>query len=210
MRERAVNLGRLAFGLLAAVALGVQAYHVCTRHASLVNFFSYFTDLSNMAGAVVLLTGGTLGLLGRRGVPDPVRGAVVLCMTVTGVVYAVLLAGYHLPLELPWVNAVLHKLMPAVHLADWLITPPRRRIAWRRAVLWLAFPLLYLVYSLLRGAAVDWYPYPFLDPRRPHGYGRVAVASAMITVLFVAVGAAVVWTGNRLGRRSARSVGVHT
>jgi hypothetical protein len=204
-RERAVNLGRLAFGLLAAVALGVQAYHLCTRNASLVDFFSYFTILSNTAGVVVLLAGGTRYFLGRGPLPGQLRGALALYMTITGLIYAVLLAGYHLPLALPWVNDVLHRLMPAVFLADWLLLPPGRRISYRSALGWLVFPLVYLVYTLARGPSAHWYPYPFLDPGRPRGYGRVAVACAMIGLLFAGVAAVLVWAGNRLGWRPERA-----
>lgn len=203
MREPALHVLRLAFGLLAAIALGIQGYHVSTQGASVVNFFSYFTNLSNMAGVVVLLTGGVLGLLGRRGVPEEVRGAVVLYMTITGLVYAVLLSGYHLPLEIPWIDDVVHKVMPLVYLLDWLLAPPGRRLDYRSALRWMAFPLLYLVYGLGRGRVVDWYPYPFLEPSRPGGYGRVTVACAMITVLFVGVAAALVGVGNSLHRRLA-------
>jgi hypothetical protein len=205
MQLRAVNLGRLGFGVLAAAALGVQGYHVCTQHASVVNFFSYFTNLSNMAGVVVLLVGGMQGLRGRRGVPDGVRGAVVLYMTVTGVIYAVLLEGYHLPLALGWVNDVVHKLMPAVYIADWLLVPPARRLGYRSVLGWMVFPFAYLTYSLVRGPIADWYAYPFLDPRRPRGYERVTVACLMITMLFAGAASAIVWVGNRRG--AGRSAG---
>ncbi|WP_211785877.1 Pr6Pr family membrane protein [Kitasatospora atroaurantiaca] len=200
-----MNVLRLVFGLLAAVALGIQGYHVSTQGASMSNFFSYFTILSNMAGVVVLLTGGVLGLLGRPGVPDGVRGAVVLYMTITGLVYAVLLSGYHLPLEIIWVNTVVHKIMPLVYLVDWLAAPPRRRIAYRTALTWLAFPFLYLAYSLIRGPIVHWYAYPFLDPARSGGYGRIAGACTLMTVAFVLVAAALVRAGNALRRRQERA-----
>jgi len=58
---------------------------------------------------------------------------------------------------------------------------PRERIPVRTSLVWLAFPLLYLVYSLVRGPIVEWYPYPFLDPRSA-GYGTVAVMSVLIAV----------------------------
>ncbi|MDH6575239.1 Pr6Pr family membrane protein [Kitasatospora sp. MAP5-34] len=201
MRDRVVDVLRLALGLLAAVAVGVQAYHTSTQGASLVNFFSYFTILSNLAGIVVLLAGGALGLLGRPGVPDGLRGAVVLYLAITGLVYVLLLSSEDVPLQIPWVNAVVHGIMPLVFVLDWLVDPPLRPVSYRTALGWLAFPLLYLVYSLSRGAAVDWYPYPFLDPRIPGGYGRVSGACTLIAGAFVLIGAVIRWTGNQLGSR---------
>jgi hypothetical protein len=77
---------------------------------------------------------------------------------------------------------VLHYTMPTVIVIDWLVDLPKNRVSLRESLIWLAFPLLYLVYSLLRGPLVDWYPYPFLDPRI-EGYGNVAVMSVLIAVM---------------------------
>jgi hypothetical protein len=54
--------------------------------------------------------------------------------------------------------------MPLVMLADWLVTPPARRLRLRQGMLWLSFPLVWIVYTIIRGAIVNKYPYPFLDP----------------------------------------------
>ncbi|MFJ8041935.1 Pr6Pr family membrane protein [Kitasatospora sp. NPDC096147] len=207
MPDRVLNGLRLAFGLLTAAALGFQLYRLGTQGGSVGNFFSYFTILSNVLGAGVLLVGGYRGLRGGGRVPDLLRGAAALYLTITGLVYLVALQGLGLGLTLPWVNDVLHRAMPLVVLADWLLDPPRRRIDPHRALRWLLFPLLYLPYTLLRGLVVDWYPYPFLDPGRSGGYARVAVASAMITVAFLGIGALLVVIGNRLGERKRSRTG---
>lgn len=210
MRNRLLSVLRLCFGLLVTVALTVQAHHVATQDASLVNFFSYFTNLSNIAGAAVLLAGGTLGLLNRGRLPDLLRGAVVLYLVVTGLIYLIALSGYELGLLLPWVNTVLHRVMPLVLLADWLVDPPRRPIGRRRVLPWLVFPLLYLTYTLIRGAITDWYPYPFLEPDRRDGYGRVGVACTMVALAFLAIAEAIVWAGNRLAPSRTLSPGPRT
>ncbi|MEU6380804.1 Pr6Pr family membrane protein [Streptomyces sp. NPDC046909] len=190
---RALPALRLAFGLLLGVALGFAGYHASTSATGVPNFFSYFTNLSNMAACVVLLVGT------RTRVPDPVRGAVVLYMAITGLVYGLVLTKFHDSLMIPWVNHVVHQLMPLVVVADWLADPPRRRLRYGQAAYWLVFPLAYLTYSLIRGAVLDWYPYPFLDPDHDGGgYERVAVACLLITALFVGVGALIVKVGNVL------------
>lgn len=191
---------RFAFGAFTAVALGVQAYHSATQGWSLGNFFSYFTILSNCSTTVVLLVGGVLGMTGRAGLPDLVRGAVTLYMAITGVVFAVALAHYEALGTIPWVDDVVHRLMPVVIFIDWLAVPPRRPVRWAQALWWLVFPLLYLPYTLIRGPVVDWYPYPFLDPRAK-GYEHVVVSSLLVTLAFLAVGALLVWSGNLFCRR---------
>ncbi|MFI6152617.1 Pr6Pr family membrane protein [Kitasatospora sp. NPDC051170] len=192
---------RLAVAAFTAVALCFSGYHAATDVTGVVNFFGYFTNLSNLAAVAVLGYGGWAGLTGRPPVPGAVRGAVVLYLVITGLVYGTLLLKYPDLQVIPWVNDVVHRAMPLVLLADWVIDPPARRVGPRAVAAWLVFPLVYLVYSLLRGHAVDWYPYPFLDPALHGGYRRVAGACALLAAAFLLIGAGIAALGNALARR---------
>lgn len=164
---------------------------------SVANFFSYFTVLSNLFAAVVLVVGGR---------NDMLRGAAVLYMGMTGLVYALLLSG--VDVQTPgFSNWTLHRIMPVVVVLDWLFEPPRAPLALRRTLAWLIFPLLYLPYTLSRGEIVDWYPYPFVDPTRDGGYLRVAANSLGVAAGFVAATWLITWVGNRLGGHDPASVG---
>jgi hypothetical protein len=48
---------RLALGLLALLAIGTQLSIHIQRGFNVVNFFSFFTNLSNLFAAIVLLMG---------------------------------------------------------------------------------------------------------------------------------------------------------
>jgi hypothetical protein len=146
------------------------------------NFFSFFTIEANSIAVVVFLVSAFATYAGKKSARlDFVRGASTFFMIVTGIVFAVLLAGIenaHLT-AVPWDNTVLHYLVPIAVAIDWLMDPPAHRIKYRRALLWLVFPVIYLGYSLLRGPIVGWYPYPFLNPAHG-GYGQIAITSLMI------------------------------
>ena len=88
--------------------------------------------------------------------------------------------------------------MPVALLLDWVCAPPKYRLELRWRLLWLVFPLLFLIYTLLRGASVDWYPYPFLDPSRVGGYAGVAAYSVVILAVFVMFAALLIWLGDYL------------
>jgi hypothetical protein len=167
-----------------------------------VNFFGYFTNLSNIFASVVFTIGAIYLLQGRVPTPtdDLVRGAAVVAMAVVGIVFSVLLQDTDLGTLLPWVNFVVHYVMPVVVVADWLYQPPKSAITLRQVGFWLIYPLLYVIYTLIRGAITGFYPYPFLNPDTVGGYGGVTLYCIGIFVLFLLVGWALIALGNRLPR----------
>lgn len=201
VRDSRYQLLRIAFGLLTLAAIVTQLWiGVTERDARVSNFLSFFTIESNLLTVAVLLAGAALAMRGQETSPgwELFRGAVVAYMTTTFIVFAALLSGLpdNLDLTEPWVNFVLHQLMPIVMILDWIVSPPRHRLTIRRALVWMLFPLAYCVYSLIRGPIVDWYPYPFLNPDSAGGYPGVAAYSVGIAVLFVGIVWFVVTIGN--------------
>jgi hypothetical protein len=196
---------RLAFAALGAYTLAVACHRASTPPLGVgtLNFFSYFTILSNVSATVVLALGGAALLLGRRGVPEGVRGAVTVAMVVTGVIYAVILQQQEAGQVAAWIDDVVHRIMPAAVLLDWLVVPPRSRQPYSIVRYWLLFPLAFAAYSLIRGHFLNWYPYPFLNPG-PRGYAHVALGCFLIALVIVAVCLAVVCLGRLL--RGAFSV----
>src|SRR5690606_27490606 len=124
-----VSLLRIGFGLLILVAVAVQLMHTIQLDRSVVNFFSFFTIESNLLAAFVLLVVGFGALAGAKAHRTFafLRGAATLYMVITGIVFALLLAGLEqrLQITIPWVNTVLHYIMPVVMLVDWLLFPPK-------------------------------------------------------------------------------------
>lgn len=201
VRDSRYQLPRIAFGLLTLAAIVSQLVIGINEHDTNVwSFFSFFTIESNLLTVAVLLMGALLALRGAEtGLAwEMFRGAVVAYMTTTFIVFAALLSGLpdNLDLTEPWVNFVLHQLMPIVIILDWIVSPPRHRLTGRRALVWMIFPLAYCVYSLIRGPIVDWYPYPFLNPDSVGGYPGVIAYSLGIAVLFVGIVWFVVTIGN--------------
>ena len=130
-----------------------------------IRFLSMFTIQSNV---FVLVLAATLALHPHR---DGDRWRVVrldalLGITVTGLVYAVVLAPTDHPVGLGWwTNAGLHYVSPVATLLLWLAFGPRPRITGATVAWALVWPVLWIGYTLVHGAVSHWYPYPFLDVR---------------------------------------------
>ncbi|MDM5433635.1 Pr6Pr family membrane protein [Bacillus hominis] len=195
-----IAIYRLLLSLLAFSALITQfVTRAQVKPFNPVNFFSYFTIESNILVAVILLL-SSLGtaLFGRSEQFGVLRGAATVYILTTGLIYFLLLRGLEESLQtpIPWVNTVLHYIMPLAMILDWVINPPMKTITWRQATSWLIFPILYVIYSLIRGPFVNWYPYPFLDPRIG-GYGKVLLYSIGIAVVIGVICGLVKMLGNR-------------
>ena len=204
MNDRLLAFVRIAFGLLTIAAIVTQVANLLDEGVfNPTRFFLFFTVLSNLFATAVFLEGGRRQLVGTRPLPDLWRGAAVVYMTVTFIVFAVLLRGLQEELQtnIVWVDTVLHRVMPVAIMADWLIEPPHRALPFRRAVVpWLVPPVLWTALTLIRGAMDGWYPYPFLDPANG-GYGTVALYALGIFVLFLAVAWVTATAGTALRER---------
>ena len=142
-------------------------------------YFGYFTIQSSLMNVVVLLVGGSFALRSRV---DPelltaVRMSVLTYAVVTGVVYNALLRnvvsdGFT---GIGWPNEVLHVWAPIFIALDWLLSPGRPALAWKRLGLALIYPLAWVAYAVVRGTLTGFYTYPFLDPAQPGGYLSVAL-----------------------------------
>lgn len=200
--------GRLFFSLLTLAALSAQLVVHIRGGFSVVNYFSYFTNLSNLFAAVVMLIGAAYLAQHREPTPthDLVRGSSVAGMAVVGIAFSILLRGHDLGSLMPWVNAVTHYVMPMVVVLDWLYAPPKSVLALRQIQYWLIFPLIYLAYILVRGALVGWYPYPFLNPANVGGYGGVILYSLAIIALFLVISWILITLAKRIGHYAKRGV----
>jgi hypothetical protein len=196
-------LARIGFALLVVGAIAFMIWTLVDEGAfNALNFFTFFTIMSNLFAAAVFFEGGRRQLIGAAPISDLWRGAAVVYMAVTYVVFAVLLrdAQEDLNTHVAWVDSVLHRVMPIAVMADWLIAPPSASIGFRRSLVWLGFPFVWTAFTLIRGAVDGRYPYPFLNPANG-GYGVVALYCLGIFVLFLAMVWLVAWTGGALRER---------
>lgn len=204
---------RLVFAALSITAMAVQLFAVhIPMGFNAANFFSYFTNLSNiMISAVFIIT--AVRLITRKSAPTQadtaIRGAAVVYIAFVGLVFNTLLRDAELGALLPWVNIVLHYILPIVAVIDWLAWPPKNRLPFSIVFWWMIWPAAYSIFSVVRGAIDGIYPYFFYNPAAVGGYGGVAGLCAVMLVGFFVLGVAVWFLGNWRGghlRKTATQV----
>jgi hypothetical protein len=125
------------------------------------------------------------------------RLSLTVAMIVVGVVYHALLSDvandvrdgdYVWPV---FPNEFIHTYGPVLIVLDYLISTKGFQVR-MRAALWVAvFPLLWLVFSVIRGSLTDWWPYWFINPNGEAGLVGMLSYIAAITVFFLVLGFAV-------------------
>ena len=203
------ELSRILIGI-AVVGILVYAYalRIAVGDVNPFDYFGYFTNLTGLIAAGILIGTGFLGVSGRRAPSwlTLLRGLVTAYLIVVGVIYNVLVPGTgSAP---PWVSVVLHVVFPVVVVLDWLLVGDRPRLPWRLLWLLLPYPVMWLIVVLLRGVTDGWVPYGFLLPER----GPLSLLLHIVVLLAAVLLAGVlVWSASRFrgvwsaGRRIDRT-----
>lgn len=202
----AVVVVRCALAVLSIAGVVTQTVVAIRIGFDVVSVFSYFTILGNLFASAVFLVAAYRDVTRAPSTPmwEAVRGANCVYLAFVGIVFNTILVGSDLGPLVPWVNVVHHMLVPAAVVADWLLFPPRSRLAVRWAWWTVVVPAAYTAYTLIRGPIAGFYPYPFFNPARVGGYGGVATYCAVLLVVFVLLAFGVRAAGNALGARAAR------
>jgi hypothetical protein len=194
-RERAERYWFGTTALCAAAGTGVSVYtavrgpgHFSSGVARGFNTFAFFTIVSNiLAGGVSLALALNPRL--RSTLVATFRLGGLVMIAVTGVVYHVALSQLaDLDGIAQFGNQLVHTVVPVLTVAGWLLYGPRgiagKRVVWLSVVI----PLLWLAFTLIRGAVIHWYPYPFLDVD-VIGYAKAVLNIAWVALLLLGLAA---------------------
>lgn len=210
---QATRLWHGTIAALAAFALVSTTIMTIRDDTSMVNLWSYFTVESNLlvmiAAAMIAwrpdLGGTAFGVLRLGG---------LVAITITGIVFATVLAG-KIELEgLAWWNdKIFHYVVPIMAVIGFIAFRPRTRLD--RSALWfIVWPVAWLAYTLIRAGVADPQyaqgdspaipvPYDFLN-YDAHGAVAVTIASLVVTAMALLIA----WGYLTLSRRDAETVSV--
>lgn len=165
-----------------------------------MKFFDYFTLLSNILVATVFTTVGFQRYADGFFAYPKVKTGVAVYISITGIVYFLILRHTWNPTGLWWLaDVTLHYVMPTLYLIEWLFFTPKGYLRWGDALRWLVFPLAFLAWALFWGAIFGFYPYSFIDVAKL-GYPKVLINSVLMAIGFLVVGLLLVGVDLLLGK----------
>lgn len=190
------------FALVAQFHINITS-GVATSAELLIRYFSYFTILTNLLVALCC-TWVAVSPQRRWGAffsKTQTLTAITVYILVVGIVYNIILRFLWQPKGLQkLVDELLHSVIPILFLLYWLLFVNKQTLQWKQIFSWLAYPLVYLLFILVRGSFSGFYPYPFVNVD-DLGMNKVLLNSVAITALFIITGLLLIAAGKWQYRR---------
>lgn len=182
----------LAITIIGWVTLSIRLYLRITEYnfsavESTIQFFSYFTILTNLF-VTIYCTNQLLK-------PNEKNTSILnKPETLTALMVFILIVGlvYHIALKPIWnpegmqmiLSEICHTFIPLGAFILWIISDNKKTIELKRLLKWLLYPIIYIVFVLIRGNYANFYPYPFLDVQTL-GIGKVLVNSLFLLIVMI-------------------------
>ena len=162
----------------------------------------YYTILSNILCFVYFTV---LVVAQRKKENALIRGAVTMCIAVTGLVYHFMLngfmgtaAGAGVPVTaLSVSNILVHYAVPILVILDYFLFVPKGQYKSLYPLAWLVLPYAYFAFAMVRAevsprtftgfGGTSRYPYPLLDVDL-YGWDKVILIVLAVTVAFITLG----------------------
>lgn len=176
---------------VAVAKIGSIAMHTC-----------YYTILSNI---LCFLYFAFLLIVRPKKENATIKGAVTVCIALTGIVYHLLLAGsmkaadgIKIDYAMFISNYIVHYVVPISVFVDYILFTPKGYFKVFSPLIWCIIPLSYLIFALIRaevstgvfsvfGKGTSRYPYPFMD-FDALGAGAAVRNIVIIGVAYIAFG----------------------
>lgn len=164
-----------------------------------IRFFSYFTILTNIIVAYYF----TLQLFrnSEKTENSGIITAITVYILVVGLIYQLILRSAWNPVGMQKiVDELLHSIIPFLALLYWIFIANKKDLSYKLIPKWTIYPLLYLVFILIRGSFAGFYPYPFVDVVK-FGYSQVFINSLYILIFFIVLSVVFIIVGKALSRQ---------
>ena len=154
---------------------------------SIVQISSYFTILTNLVVALAysFILFAPNSKPGKFFSQTYTLTGIAVYIGVISFIYMLLLRDrWDLDGLMKLADILLHTINPLLFLMFWIVFVPKQHLPWRQAIYWLLYPLIYLIYILIRGAIFDVYPYHFINVTTL-GYNKVIINCLWILLAFL-------------------------
>ena len=191
-------IGAVAGWFAVVLQFYIAMKYADSRAAEALRFFSFMTIWTNIIIAVfytvlIILPQTKLGRFFSR---PMVQAGLLLYIIIVGLIYHLILAKQWNPQGLEFIaDQSLHTVVPILYLFYWIFFSGKEKLSYSAALKWLEYPLIYVVYSLVRGAITGKYPYFFVDVTKL-GYATTLTNASYVLAAYFVLGLLLVFINN--------------
>lgn len=184
----------------AGIILQYAAISQTGNKDNLIMLSCYYTMISNF---ICFLYFSYIAIMRPKSEKAVVKGAIVLCIALTGIAYHLLLSGNmeasgFLSPMLTISNQLVHTVVPLMVFFDYLLLTPKGNFKSFDPLVWTLIPIAYLIFAVVRaetsplmfsgfGGTSSRYPYPFMDFDLL-GTGKGVLIILVLSVIYIAMG----------------------
>ena len=166
---------------------------------TIIRFFSFFTILTNILVALFFTAKISNSFSRKISIFNQKNSliAVTTFIVIVGFVYQVILRGSWSPKGMQRVlDELLHTIIPLLVLIYWFMYSPKERSKFSQLIIWLLYPLIYLILVLIRGKFSNYFPYPFLNFPEI-GTSQTVINCIVVLLLILAVMGILIFIQNK-------------
>jgi len=189
------------FALILQYAISLKAAHYDFLSTSKA-YLSFFTVTTNIIVAICFsaMSFASRSKLGLFLAKPATITAITVYIVVVGIIYNVLLRGLLHPIGWARVaDELLHVVNPLVFLGFWIFFVNKQTLQYKHAFAWLLYPMIYIIFIVIRGYFINQYPYPFINVVEL-GYPKAILNAFFCLIVFYILSIFLIWIGKKLAR----------
>ena len=203
MEKRSARIFALIGAVITWFAVIVQFYLLMknnpapTAFEKVLRFFGYFTVDTNILVALsfTFIALNSNSRPGKFFTKASTVTAITAYIIIVGITYNIFLRSTWNPQGLQkLVDELLHSVTPIAYVIFWVAFVPAEKLKWKYSLLWLIYPIVYMIYTIALGIITKFYPYPFVDVNEL-GYNKALMNSVLVLVIIFLLSLALIGTG---------------
>ena len=164
------NIFGFIIGIIALFSVILQLYlmienRVADVPETIIRFFSFFTILTNLLVGIyfsILINSNNFKASFFYKLFSVT--SVTIYIFIVGLVYQIALRHIWQPTGLQrLVDELLHSIIPVLVVLYWYFYENKNNLKYSDVWFWLIYPIVYLIFILIRGQISGYYPYPFVN-----------------------------------------------
>lgn len=165
---------------------------------AVIRFFSFYTILTNTLVSIYFTY---IAFVKNQEPKSGILTAITTYIFMVGIIYQLVLRHVWQPLVRQLiVDKLLHSITPILVILFWYMYERTKSVSYSHLLKWGIYPLIYLIFILIRGSFSNFYPYPFVDVRNL-GLASVHTYSVVLLLMFLMISALFLFIGKTIIKR---------